>query len=454
MEDPHQMHADPDRPPVLRRALGLWSLVLFGLVYIGPLVVFTTYGIITRSTGGRLTLAYAVTLVVMAFTALSYARMAAAFPVAGSAYAYTQKTFGAPLGFLTGWSLLLDYLCLPMLSYLLMGIYLHDALPAVPAWMFIGAAVVIGTALNVVGIVSVTRANVLIVGVQVLFIITFVAMALIHLAGRGGVSLAAPIQGDGTVTGIGVVFAGAAILCLSFLGFDAVSTLSEEATRPRRDVPRAIMIATVGSGLLFIALAYVSQLVFPSNAFSDADSGALEVMRTAGGNFLGLFFTAVFVPGALGAALTAQASVARVLYAMGRDRVLPGAFFGRLSTRFRTPANAVLFVGAVSLLAVIINLETMASIVSFGALVAFSAVNLSVVKHYFVDERDRRGTAIIRNLVLPLIGFALTVWLWTNLSRLTLVIGLFWLATGMLWLVILTRGFRRPKPMIEMRHPE
>ena len=155
----------------------------------------------------------------------------------------------------------------------------------------------------------------------------------------------------------------------------------------------------------------VSQLVFPSNAFSDADSGALEVMRTAGGNFLGLFFQAVFVPGALGAALTAQASVARVLYAMGRARA----------------ARSVLR----------------------------PAVNeLSVVKHYFVDERDRRGTAIIRNLVLPLIGFALTVWLWTNLSRPTLMIGLCWLATGMLWLVILTRGFRRPKPMIETRHPE
>ncbi|MBU3749565.1 MAG: APC family permease [Mycobacterium sp.] len=443
------MNADPDRTPVLRRALGLWSLVLFGLVYIGPLVVFTTYGIVTRTTGGRLTLAYLVTLVVMAFTALSYARMAAAFPVAGSAYAYTGKTFGARLGFLTGWSLLLDYLCLPMLGYLLIGLYLHDALPAIPAWVFIVAAVVIGTALNVVGIVSVTRANVLIVGVQVLFIVTFVVLALVHLAGTGGVSLTAPLRGDGTATGIGVVFAGAAVLCLSFLGFDAVSTLSEEATRPTRDVPRAIMIATVGCGLLFIVLAYVSQLVFPSNAFGDADSGSLDVMRAAGGSFLEVFFTAVFVPGALGAALTAQASVARVLYAMGRDGVLPRPFFGRLSLRFRTPARAVLLVGAVSLLAVVINLDTMASVVSFGALVAFSAVNLSVVKHYFLDEQDRSGMAAIRNLVLPLIGFALTVWLWTNLSGLTLAVGLGWLAVGVIWLLVLTRGFRQPTPMMQ-----
>ena len=440
----------PDAQPgvALRRALGLSPLVLFGLVYIGPLVVFSTYGVITRSTGGRLTLAYAVTLVVVLFTALSYARMSAVYPVSGSAYAYTQRTFGASLGFLTGWSLLLDYLFLPMLSSLLIGIYLHAALPALPASVFILAAIAIGTTVNVVGIVSVSRANTLIVGVQALFIVVFVALALAHLSGMGGVSLTAPLRGDGTVTGFWAVLAGAAVLCLSFLGFDAVSTLAEEATHPTRDVPRAIIIATVGSGLLFIALAYLSQVVFPSNAFTDPDSGALDVMRAAGGRFLDAFFTAVFVPGALGAALTAQASVARILYAMGRDGVLPKTFFGRLSRRFQTPAYPVLVVGAVSLLALVVTLETMASIVSFGALVAFSMVNLSVVKHFFIDARHRRGAAAFWNLVMPLVGFALTVWLWTNLSALTLKVGLCWLALGLVWLLVLTRGFRRPTPMV------
>ncbi|MGI9123321.1 MAG: APC family permease, partial [Mycobacterium sp.] len=400
----------------LRRALGLSHLVLFGWVYIGPLAVFATYGIITQSTGGRLALAYVVTLIVVAFTALSYARMAAAYPVTGSSYSYIRNTFGATPGYLTGWSLLLDYLFLPMLSYLFMGIYLHAALPAIPQWAFVVAAIVIGTVLNVIGIVSVARANVVIVGVQVLFIATFLVLALIKGLGRTDVSLLTPLRGDGTATGSAVIFAGAAILCLSFLGFDAVSTLSEEATQPTRDVPRAIMIATIGAGLLFIVLAYVSQLALPSNSFSDPDSGAVDVMRAVGGGFLDTFFTAVFVPGALGAALTSQASVARVLYAMGRDGTIPRSFFGSLSPHFRTPVPAILLVGAVSLLALVIDLETMASIVSFGALVAFSAVNLSVVKHYFIDENRRDGSGFIWNLALPLIGFALTVWLWTNLS--------------------------------------
>lgn len=383
------------------------------------------------------------------FTALSYARMSAAYPVAGSSYAYTRKAFGAPLGFLTGWSLLLDYLCLPMLSYLVIGIYLHATLPAVPAWVFILAAIAIGTLLNVIGIVSVARVNLLIVGFHVVFIVTFFVLAIHRLSGMEAVSFTAPLHGDGTVSGAGALFAGAAVLCLSFLGFDAVSTLAEEATRPTRDVPRAIMIATLGSGLLFIALAYVSQLVSPSNRFTDADSGALDVMRAVGGGFLDDFFTAVFVPGALGAAVTSQASVARLLYAMGRDGVLPGSFFGRLSRRFQTPAPAVALVGGVSLLALVIDLDTVASIVSFGALVAFSAVNLSVIKEYFINRRCRHGSAVIWNLVLPLVGFALTVWLWTNLSTLTLRVGMCWLAIGFGWLLVLTRGLRRTMPAMD-----
>jgi amino acid transporter len=436
----------------LRRALGLPSLALFGLVYMVPLTVFTTYGIVTETTGGRLPVAYVVTLIAMVFTALSYARMSVAYPVAGSAYAYAQKSFGAPLGFLAGWSLLLDYLFLPMINYLVIGIYLAAALPAVPAWVFVLAAIAVVTVLNIVGIVSVARANFLIIAVQTIFIVTFVVLALVKLSGSGSVDLLAPFEGDGSVSGIGVIFAGAAVLCLSFLGFDAVSTLSEEARDPKRDVPRAIMIATVLSGLIFIGLSYLSHLVFPSNDFTDVDSGALDVMKTVGGQFLDTFFTAAYVAGALGSAITSQASVARILYAMGRDGILPRRVFGHVSPRFSTPVWAILVVSAVSLLAVVIDLTTLASLISFGALVAFSAVNLSVIKHYFVDLRERSGAAVLRYLILPLIGFIMTVWLWTSLSGRTLVIGLCWLAIGFIWLLTVTRGFRRPTPVLDIEN--
>ncbi len=438
----------------LRRALGLPSLVLFGLVYMVPLTVFTTYGIVTETTGGRLPLAYVLTLIALGFTALSYANMTRAFPVAGSAYTYAQKSFGAPVGFLSGWSLLLDYLFLPMINYLVIGIYLEAAFPAIPSWVFVLVSIGIVTVLNIIGIVSVARANFVIIAVQTIFIVVFVAMALAKVAGYGHVDVLAPLHGDGSAPGFGVIAAGAAVLCLSFLGFDAVSTLSEESKDAERDVPRAILTVTVAAGVIFIGLSYIAQLVYPSNAFTDVDSGSLDVMKAAGGQFLSSFFTAAYVAGALGSALTSQASVARILYAMGRDGILPRPVFGHVSPRFSTPVWAILVVSVVSLLAEVITLETLASLISFGALVAFSVVNLSVIKHYFVDRRERSGVAALSYLILPLIGFVLTLWLWTSLSHLTLIVGLCWLAVGFVWLLGVTRGFRRPTPVLDIEHDQ
>ena len=429
----------------LKRALGVPALVLFGMVYMVPLTVYTTYGIVTQLTGGRLSVAYLVTLAAMVFTARSYARMSSAFPVAGSTYAYTQRTFGAPTGFLAGWSLLLDYLFLPMLNYLVIGIYLEAAIPAVPAWVFVLGSIILVTILNIVGIVSVARANFVLLAVQGIFIVVFVVMAFMTITKLGNVDFMAPFTGDGSAGGASPIFAGAAILCLSFLGFDAVSTLSEEAKDPTRSVPKAIMIATVTCGLIFVGLSYVSQLAFPSNQFVDVDSGSLDVMTAAGGQFLNTFFTAAYIAGAFGSALTSQASVARILYAMGRDGIMPRKVFGHVSAKFSTPTFAILVVSVISLAAIWISLDFLASIVSFGALIAFSAVNLTVIKHYFVDEGEKN---VLNNVVLPGIGFILTVWLWTSLSWLTLEVGVIWLVIGVIWLLVVTRGFRRPTPVL------
>lgn len=446
-ESPVPVTATADGEGHLKRVLGVPSLVLFGMVYMVPLTVFTTYGIVTQVTGGRLSVAYLVTLAAMVFTARSYARMAAAFPVAGSAYAYTQKTFGAPVGFLAGWSLLLDYLFLPMLNYLVIGIYMSAAIPAVPPWVWILIAVVVVTILNIVGIVSVARANFLLLALQLIFIVVLVVMAFVTITKMGSVNLVAPFTGDGSVGGASPIFAGAAILCLSFLGFDAVSTLSEEAKDPTRTVPKAIMIATVACGLMFIGLSYVSQLVFPSNQFADVDAGSTDVMLAAGGQFLNVFFTAAYVAGCIGSALTSQASVARILYAMGRDGILPRKVFGHVSIRFATPTFAILVVSVISLAALWIELGFLASIVSFGALVAFSAVNLTVIKHYFIDKGEKN---VLNNVILPAIGFLLTAWLWTSLSWTTLAWGSVWLAIGLAWLLFMTRGFQRPTPVLEL----
>lgn len=220
--------------------------------------------------------------------------------------------------------------------------------------------------------------------------------------------------------------------------------MAEEAKEPRRDIPRAILSVTVGGGLLFIVLSWAAQVARPSTTFETADSGATEVMTTIGGNTMALF-TAAYVAGAFGSALTSQASVTRIVYAMGRDGTLPRPL-GVLAARWRTPVLAIALVSLISLAGLKVDLGQLFSVVSFGALTAFSVVNLSVVKHFWLDKAPDRNVLI--HLVLPLIGFALTVWLWTSLSGDALKVGLIWLVVGIAWLGVITRGFRSRPPQV------
>ncbi|MGS0894343.1 APC family permease [Burkholderia stagnalis] len=427
--------------------LGLSTLVIFGLAYMLPMTVFTTYGIVTRETNGHLTAAYAVTLVAMLFTARSYGHMARLMPSAGSAYTFASRNFGASAGFMVGWALLMDYLFIPMISYLAIGIYMKQIFPTVPSSVWIVASIALITGLNIVGIRLVNRVNLILIASQLVFIAIFLAASARFAAAHGSaIAIAWPATGNA-----GAIFAGSAILCLSFLGFDAVSTLSEETRAPRRTVPRAILLCTLLSGLLFMLIAYAGQIVFPDwHTFRDLDSASLELMRRIGGGTLSALFVAVYVAGCFASAMAGQASVTRVLFAMGRDRVLPACVFGHLHPRLRTPVRATLAVGAVSLSALFITLDLASTMISFGALVAFAVVNLCVMRSYLARPEHRRLSGWIMFGLAPAIGFAMNVWLWSGLSRQTFVVGIGWLALGLCQLLWLTRGFTRPAPALTM----
>jgi putrescine importer len=438
---------DHERETHFKRVLGLPALVFFGLAYMVPLTVWTTYGIVTTSTNGHLPLAYTVTTIAMALTAYSYGRMVLVQPIAGSAYSYASKAFGRPLGFMVGWALMLDYIFLPMINYLLIGLYMQDYLPSTPQALWIILAVVLVTGLNILGIRLVATANVIFVSAQFVFVAVFAVMSVVEFTSDVEVkSFTAPFLESGIDWGS--VFAGAAVLALSFLGFDAISTLSEETRDPRRKIPLAIMLCAIAGGLIYIFQSYLGQLAYPNFAsFADhQDVASADVMKAIGGSFLNSFFTAVYVSACFAGAMAAQASVARILFAMGRDGSLPRPVFGWLHPRFRTPVVGNVIVAIFGLTALFISLNTVASMISFGALAAFSFVNLAVIKTYVLDGDRRSGADILKYAVIPFLGFAFTVYLWTQLSSLTFKIGLGWTAAGLVWLIYLTRGFRKAPP--------
>jgi amino acid transporter len=328
-----------------------------------------------------------------------------------------------------------------MINYLVIGLYMTDYFPSIPQEVWIIIAVVLVTGLNILGIRLLAGMNLIFVAAQFIFIAVFAAFAIAKITSDVDVaSYTAPFYDSNT--DLGVVFSGAAILALSFLGFDAVSTLSEETENPREKIPKAILLCAVVGGLVYIFQAYLAQLAFPDyKSFADhQDVASTDVMKFIGKDFLNSFFTAIYVAGAFACAMASQASVARILFAMGRDGSLPKPFFYRLHPKYRTPVTANLVVGLFGLTALFISLATVSSMISFGALAAFSFVNLAVIKTYW-----GRGN-VFAYVVIPFLGFAFTIYLWTQLSSLTFKVGLSWLAVGFVYLLVLTRAFRKEPP--------
>ena len=435
----------------LQRTLSLGSVVLFGIAYMTPIIVLGTFGILAQSTAGMVPAAYLAALVAMFFTAMSYGRMAAAFPVAGSAYSYVRKAISPKLGFIAGWAVLLDYLFLPMAIWLIGAAYLNSAFPAVPQWIWVLAFIGITSAINIVGLKLANGINALLMLVQFLVLIAFVALCVHYVGGDASTPLWSVkpfFNGDMQMP---LIMSGAAIACYSFLGFDAVSTLTEETRDPRRTIPRAIMLITLIGGLIFVGVSYFVQIAHPSFQFDSVDSAAYEIARNIGGDLFVSIFLIGLIVGQFASGLSAQASGSRLLFAMGRDGVLPKSFFGTLHERFGTPVNSILLCAVVALLALKLDVTTSTSFINFGAFLAFSLVNLSVIFHYWIGGEHKGLREFVLFLLFPFIGLAADLWLMVSLDHLAIYLGLIWLAIGVVYLAVLTGGFRRQPPEMDFQ---
>ncbi|MDY7535204.1 APC family permease [Pseudomonas sp. Bout1] len=435
----------------LQRTLSLGSVVLFGIAYMTPIIVLGTFGILAQSTAGMVPAAYLAALVAMFFTAMSYGRMASAFPVAGSAYSYVRKAISPKLGFIAGWAVLLDYLFLPMAIWLIGAAYLHSAFPAVPQWLWVLAFIGITTAINIIGLKLANGINAVLMLVQFLVLIAFVALCIHYLSGDASKPLWTIAPFFNGQMQMPLIMSGAAIACYSFLGFDAVSTLTEETRDPRRTIPRAIMLITLIGGLIFVGVSYFVQIAHPSFEFTDVDSAAYEIARNIGGDLFVSIFLIGLIVGQFASGLSAQASGSRLLFAMGRDGVLPKSFFGTLHARFGTPVNSILLCAVVALLALKLDVTTSTSFINFGAFLAFSLVNLSVIFHYWIGAKQRGLRELVLFLVFPTIGLVADLWLMVSLDHLAIYLGLSWLAIGLVYLGFLTRGFSQQPPEMDFQ---
>jgi putrescine importer len=463
--------------PRLRRTLTLWDLILYGVIVIQPVAPMSVFGVLSDRGHGHVVTAILIAMVAMLFTGISYGRMARAYPSAGSAFTYVAQEVNPGIGFITGWSMVMDYMLNPLICAVWCAGQANQFAPGVPTWIWKVFFGIVFTLLNIRGIKTSARINAVMAMVMGMVVVAiFVAGArYIFGAPQGTVSYLTPFY-DPTTFSWGNLLGCTSIAVLTYIGFDGISTLSEEAENPRRNILLATVLTCLVIGILSAVEVYVAQLIWPAHQpFPDVNTAYSYI---AGRAWKPLFpvvgFTLLLAN--FGSGFGSQLGAARLLYGMGRSNALPKSFFGVVDPRNRVPRNAVVFVGVVAILGAFLlelvagyrtySLSTNpltwelfkrilnggeayglgAEMLNFGALIAFMGVNVAALLRYFVRSEEKKATFLIP----PVIGFLICLGLWLNLSRPAMIVGSIWMAAGILFGAIRTRGFRANKIDFEL----
>jgi amino acid transporter len=429
----------------LNRALTTRDLIIYGMVFMVPIAPFAVFGFVWNEAKGMVPLAYLVGLIGMFFTALSYAAMSRAFPLAGSVYAYAHRGLHEIAGFFSGWLILLDYILVPSLLYLISAVALRPVFPTVPAWMWLAGFITFNAIVNLLGIEFTARVNRYMLVMELVTLGLFVVLGLAALhggAGAGGLTLK-PIYDRG-VFSWSTVAGATSIAVLSFLGFDGISTLAEENRGNQNAVGRATVLSLILVGALFMLQTWIATDLARGMHFASADTAFYEVAERAGGASLRLVTILVTVIASAAAnAMAAQAAVSRILFAMARDGKLP-AILAKVHPRYKTPYVSTLAVAVVSLLVGLLfadRLDDLSRVVNFGALTGFVLLHLSVINHYFYR---RRSGDWLRHIVFPLTGLAIIVYVLYEMDRAAKILGACWIAIGVVYYLVLMFRSKRP----------
>lgn len=422
----------------LNRALTTKDLIIYGMIFMVPIAPYSVFGFVWNDAKGMVPLAYLIGLIGMLFTALSYAAMSRAFPLAGSVYTYAQRGLHEVAGFFSGWLILLDYILVPSLLYLFSAVALRPIFPGVPAWMWLVGFISFNATVNFLGIEFTARVNRYMLMMELATLGLFLVLGAVALyggAGAGRLTLK-PIF-DPQVFSLSTIAGATSIAVLSFLGFDGISTLSEESRGDQNAVGRATVLSLALVGALFMLQTWIAADLARGMHFASAETAFYEVAERAGGAWLRIVtIFAVVIASAVANAMAAQAAVSRILFAMARDGKLP-SILAKVHPRFKTPYVSTLAVAVVSFLVGTLfadRVDDLTRIVNFGALSGFVLLHLSVVSHYFYR---RRSGDWLRHLAFPLTGLAIILYVLYEMDRAAKVLGACWIALGVVYYVFL-----------------
>jgi amino acid transporter len=429
--------------PRLRRTLTLRDLILYGIIVIQPVAPMSAFGVLSTRGHGQVVTAILIAMVAMLFTGISYGRMARAYPSAGSAFTYVAQEINPAVGYVTGWSMVMDYMLNPLICTIWCAEQAHEFAPGLPVWGWKIFFAGVFTLLNIRGIKTSARVNtVMAAGMCAVIVIVFAAaIRYIHGTPHGADSIyfTRPFYDPATFTW-GNLFGCTSIAVLTYIGFDGISTLSEEAENPRRNIMLATVLTCVVIGVLSAAEVYIAQLVWPaSQAFPNKNTAYVFAAARTWAPLFGIVGVTLIVAN-FGSGLGAQIGAARLLFGMGRSEALPKSFFGAIDAKHHVPRNNVLFVGTVALVgSFLLTYDLGLNMLNFGALIAFMGVNAAAFLRYYWRAEEKK----LGNLIPPIFGFIICFLLWLNLSHPAMKIGSVWMAVGIAFGIWRTKGFTK-----------
>ena len=429
--------------PRLRRVLSLWDLIIIGIVIIQPIAPMGIFGVINNNAGGHVVTTILIAMVAMLFTAISYGKMARAYPSAGSAYTYVGQEIHPGLGYVTGWAMVMDYILNPLICTVLCSKLTQNILPMVPYWALAIAYATAFTGLNLRGVKTSARINGALAAGMSIVVLVFFAFVIRFVWGLhhyGAAFFTQPFYNPETFSFKGV-FRGTSIAVLTYIGFDAISTFSEEVDNPRRNIMLATVLVCLITGVLSSLEVYAAQLVWGPRPFAPdmVESAFPLVARQVGGFFLFHLLNFTVLIANVGSGMGAQMGAARLLYGMGRSKGIPARFFSAIDPKTHIPRNNVILVGAVALVgAFLITYEQGAELLNFGALIAFMGVNAAAFVRYYLRAAAKRWT----DFVFPFLGFVICFFIWRSLGPWAIALGSAWMVVGIAYGAAKTKGFK------------
>jgi amino acid transporter len=395
---------------------------------------------------GHAALGYLVAMVAMLFTAASYGKMSSAFPAAGSTYTYAQRALNEHVGFLAGWAMILDYFLIPLESIIYAALTAHRLVPSVSYEVWAVSFTLGLTLINIPGIRVTARAGEVMMAIMTVCALAFVVLAaryIVVVHGLGALFQAEALFRPDTFA-LRPLMLGAGVAALSYIGFDAISTLAEDTVNPKRDIGFATVLVCILQTVICFVTVYLAAAVWPDyRSYPETETAILDIGRRIGGAWMFGSLVFVLLVAGLASALTGQAGASRLLYGMGRDGVLSRRIFAYIDPRFSTPTRGIYLMAGLSLVGVVfMRFQIAVELLNFGAFAGFVLVNLSVIRHFFIRRKRRHGREVFTYLISPALGAAFCLYLWMSLSGKAKLAGFAWLAIGATYLAILTRGFR------------